>query len=100
MDEILRNRRDKGLSIKSYNPARETGSNTSTDIIKWLAYPSSSGYDTKKKCKNKYEKADLRAYQDEYCEWEVTRENGHLKTVTFTTEVQEVCITQQDSSIL
>ncbi|PMD51447.1 uncharacterized protein K444DRAFT_232276 [Hyaloscypha bicolor E] len=88
MNEIIRSRKEQSLDIKSYNPAHETSSNAAVEIIKWLAYPNNCKL-RREENKNRYVEADVRANQDEYCEWEVERQNGHLKSVTFTTEVPE-----------
>lgn len=89
MDRILRERREGGIETHSYNPARETRSSASTVSIKWLAFPNNCIVNSDGDGDTYYHDADVRGNQDEYCEWEVVREGGELKSVTFTTEVPE-----------
>jgi hypothetical protein len=92
MDRILRERRESDLKTHSYNPAREARSSTSVVSTKWLAFPNNCTVNAPDDDDNydKYKEADVRGNQDEHCEWEVVREGGELKSVTFTTEVTEV----------
>ncbi|KAF3927116.1 hypothetical protein AA313_de0208487 [Arthrobotrys entomopaga] len=100
IDKIYQDLIDERLSpenneiIKSYNPARVRKNHykSFSNKIKWRAFPQNvellhvhaggTQWD-------KYAEADIRDTQDEYCEWEVIKVGGHLKSVTFTCELIE-----------
>jgi len=75
-----------GKTLHFFNPARERDTLTKPTPVKWLAFPKNLDNQD-----DRWAKADKREFQDEYCEWEVTRNSdGELLEVTFTTEVPEV----------
>jgi len=74
-----------GKTLHFFNPARERDTLTKPTPVKWLAFPKNLDNQD-----DRWAKADKREFQDEYCEWEVTRNSdGELLEVTFTTEVPE-----------
>jgi hypothetical protein len=80
--------RSKGKPVQFYNAARESDTPVRPATVKWLAFPKNLDGTA-----NKWEEADKRENQDEYCEWEVKRNAaGELVSVTFTTEVPEVSL--------
>lgn len=88
IEKIITSKKTAGKQAQFYNAARERGTQAEQVTIKWRAYPKNF----ENKGGDRWKLADIRANQDEYCEWEVKRENGELKCVTFTTELPEVCL--------
>jgi hypothetical protein len=84
-EKIICNKQKDKKEANFYNAARENTRNATTPSVKWSAFPGNLDDDS-----NRWELADKRENQDEYCEWEVKRKNGHLKCVSFTTELPEV----------
>ncbi|KXX82080.1 hypothetical protein MMYC01_201566 [Madurella mycetomatis] len=72
-------------SAHIYNPlAVSTDNSPEERKISWQAFPKNL-----RECQKKWALADMRENQDEYCEWEVQRENGKIVKITFTCEVPE-----------
>jgi hypothetical protein len=87
VEKLLVDKKAAGKTTHFFNAAREADAQTETLSIKWLAFPKNL-----ETAENKWAAADKRENQDEYCEWEVEREGGELKSVAFTTELPEVSI--------
>ena len=90
IEDIIADRKKSQTKLHFYNPARQANSTAQDTAVKWLAFPNNCGLKAKITGQDKYVEADKRLNQDEYCEWEVKKENGELKSVTFTTETPEV----------
>lgn len=86
IDTIIHKKEQAGKQVHFYNAAREKNTPSEEVFVKWRAFPRNLD----NKGQKKWSLADQREYQDEYCEWEVKRERGELKSVTFTTEFPEV----------
>jgi hypothetical protein len=77
-----------GQKSQFFNQATQKSSKAEQMVVKWRAYPKNQEDEDEK-----WQTADIRRNQDEYCEWEVEKRNdGELLSVTFTTEVPEVTI--------
>lgn len=86
IDTIISKKEQAGKQVHFYNAAREKNTPSEEVFVKWRAFPRNLD----SKGQKKWILADEREHQDEYCEWEVKRQNGELKCVTFTTEFPEV----------
>ncbi|KAK2733888.1 hypothetical protein FQN57_001938, partial [Myotisia sp. PD_48] len=86
IEEIIEKKKNEGASF--YNAARLDKVDHSVHKTRWKAFPKNF-----EKKEEKWEQADKRENQDEYCEWEVKRQlkdgKNMLKSVTFTTEFPE-----------
>ena len=86
VEKTILARKTAGKDAHFYNPARRRDVQTETSSVRWRAFPNNLN-----SRHNKWELADKRENQDEYCEWEVERNTkGELVSVTFTTELPEV----------